>query len=245
MIFQFEHTVPYFAVDENLKMKETYVFDLLLEVANRHGQFVNRGVKELIGSNMTWMMYKWRIKFVRRPSATEKISIRTWPSTFQKIKASREYELVDENGEVLVYGSSIWVLIDLEKGKPMMIPDDFRETFGLEKDAKAFFKNFDKFRYDVESSSVETFKVRRSDIDMNHHVNSVNYLEWMLETVEPSGKNLDEIEIYYVNQAKYGDIISSELAFIEESEEEDIYIHRIYVKGEEEVYTYGKSTWRK
>lgn len=244
MALGYEYRIPYFATNENLETRYEYILHLFIEASNRHSDERNANIDEALGPEETWMLYKWRVKFIERPKAQTKVYIRTWPSDFGKIRATREFEMVDGDGNVLAYATSIWVLVNYVKGRPMVIPKHFGELFGVEEDARLQFTEFDDFRYDDETELKGTFKVRKSDIDINHHVNNVNYLNWMLEVVDDSELDLDELEIYYVGQTKYGDVIDSETAVLSSDDDGLVILHEIYAHGREEVCTYGKTTWR-
>ena len=101
------------------------------------------------------------------------------------------------------------MLIDLNLRRPVRIPEGMRnllpknpgrlkEDLALEK--VAFLENSE--------GKDSTYRVVYSDLDMNHHVNNINYLKWVLDDFEYSYRQkyrLGSIEINYLAEAFFGD----------------------------------------
>ena len=51
------------------------------------------------------------------------------------------------------------------------------------------------------------YTVKYSDIDMNNHVNSMKYIQWVIDTlpIEKIKKGIKKIDINYIKEALYGD----------------------------------------
>ena len=51
------------------------------------------------------------------------------------------------------------------------------------------------------------YTVKYTDIDMNNHVNSMKYIQWVIDTlpIEKIKKGIKKIDINYIKEALYGD----------------------------------------
>ena len=56
----------------------------------------------------------------------------------------------------------------------------------------------------------KNFNVRKSDLDMNNHVNHIKFIEWMVECLpETDTKTITSLDIVFMNEMVYGDTITS------------------------------------
>ena len=44
----------------------------------------------------------------------------------------RNFTLEDTGGSTLAYANSVWVLVDTRTGRPVKVPQEFADTYGLE-----------------------------------------------------------------------------------------------------------------
>ncbi len=89
--------------------------------------------------------------------------------------ASRQYFIKDENGDYLVQADSLWVLIDIQTRKPLRITEEDSSVYKPE----PIFDNIKasrKIRFSSERTKLESFKVLKTYIDSNGHMNNANYL---------------------------------------------------------------------
>ena len=70
-------------------------------------------------------------------------------------------------------------------------------------------KLFGRLKSEDNMEKIYDYTARRRDIDANHHVNNVNYLELAYDAF-PENLNIDfsNIEIYYKKQIKLGETVS-------------------------------------
>ena len=74
------------------------------------------------------------------------------------------------------------MLIDIKKRRPIRMPD-FINVLHENSPGRAVEDDFDKLPELQLEQYTKFFNVRQSDLDMNQHVNNVNYIEWGLESV--------------------------------------------------------------
>ena len=65
-----------------------------------------------------WILSAWQIEVNRYPRICEKLKIDTWATDFNGIYGNRNFRLRTGNDEVLAKANSIWVYMDIVKGRP-------------------------------------------------------------------------------------------------------------------------------
>jgi medium-chain acyl-[acyl-carrier-protein] hydrolase len=162
----------------------------------------------LFKKGLAWVLSRYHIKVERYPAIGEQVNLRTWYPGSQKPFYLREWEALDDRGEVLAIATSSWLILDIATMKPV---DDNGLLDGLEqRPERAIEDPFDPLP-ELKGSQFESrFCVRLGDTDMNRHVNHVHYVKWALESVTghaQEGTVPLEMEAGYRAEARFGDNI--------------------------------------
>ena len=106
-------------------------------------------------------------------------------------------------GNLILKGTSEWVLIDAKKQRVSKITEEMANEYGMV--SKSAFDEQINGKISVPDSmrKIYEYKATRRDIDANHHVNNVNYLELAYDAF-PEEVDIDfkNFEIYYKKQIK-------------------------------------------
>ena len=192
--------------DGDLKLNQLVSY--LIETSNHQSIDLGHSNEKLLDLGYTWMIYKWKIKIKRYPRSHEEIKIKTWASGFKNINAFREFEVYCQ-GEKILEASAVFLLVDIEKRKPIKIPEEVAKIYG--DNGRRIFKSIDRVNEpsEVERANRISYKILRRDIDFNKHVNNAVYLELIYEalTEEYSRVKFKDISVNYVNELKFGDEI--------------------------------------
>lgn len=212
------------------------------EVATLHSDYVGLDIGNLREKNYGWMLNRWKVKINDYPLARELIRIKTWASDFRKFYANREFKILDRNDKELVHASSLWIFIDMSKKRPIRVTDDIINLYGVE--SGQLFDEFYDFNMEFESQEGLEFRVRKSDIDYNNHVNNVKYFQWMLEALPKYIDEkyiLEEFEILYKKEVGLGSLINS--SYSEEKNDDKLKIlHKVQEKGETRAF--ARTIWK-
>lgn len=144
----------------------------------------------------------------RYPDWRETITIQTWPSSGDGLRAYRDFLILDSDGNTIGKSLSYWLMMDIESRRPTRIPKEILEMAPKNTDhvlplSDAHFSAIDN------SDSSQTFTVRKSDLDLNKHVNNVKYIEWALSCL-PDDRKVNEIDIKFMAESVLGDSIVAE-----------------------------------
>lgn len=222
-----------------------------INILKYFGETTSEETDKLIDENEVdfsfgWMLYRWKVEIIEYPKAKDDVQVNTWISKLDRFYAFREFTLTDEIGRTMVKASTVWLCIDMSKKRPIRIPKEYSEV--MEEVGEANFKNFSDFKDLPEIDSYSDFKVRRSDIDSNNHVNNAKYLSWIVESMTEDIYNdyrLSEFEIIYKKEIKYGDVISTGFAL--DSRESGFleFNHIITDFHKQKEHAFGKTKWIK
>ncbi len=241
-----EVSIAYYNCDKSGHIRLASLLEYLIETSSLHSDSLGLGYDEMLKRNYAWILSRWKIKIYKYPKARDKIKIKTWISRFDKFYANREFAVYDSNKQLIAKASTLWVFMNTRRKRPVRIPAEiYDKTEILDK------KNFHEFlEYDKDYNNQRSmdFRVRKTDIDYNNHVNNIRYVDWFLEIVELEIEEkyfLEELDIYYRKEVKYDSIIESRISTKEIKEGKIEFFHEIYNKDIEELTTLARSVWKK
>lgn len=242
-----EYEINYYDIDYKKRVLLSTLMKYFSDIAVYQAAERGTDLTYMWEHNMAWVLYKWDITINKYPMYGEKVTVATQPHSFRKFYAYRKYEVRNEKGEVLVRANSIWFLIDIEKRKPMRIPEVMYETFGITDEDNGAL-DMEKITRMSEAHFEKEFDVRYSDIDTNRHVNNVKYAEWALETVPLEiikNYTLKNIRMVYEKETNYGDRIKAQTQLVEKGDGDSaIFTHKI-LDGEGKEINTAETVWMK
>ena len=127
------------------------------------------------------------------------------------IDKTNYFEVLNSAGEIIAIATSKWVLIDVKVGRIAKIEDELIAKY-LPEDKSVFnIVELDKLTEPETYTSTTDFVIRKSDIDVNNHVNNLFYVDMALEAFPGDSNEFNscsEFEIYYKHQIRLDDKIS-------------------------------------
>ena len=235
--------IRYLDLDFQGKLKPEFLLNYLMDSAAEHATKLGVGVSDLFRLNLTWVLSRWHIHISRYARAGEKITITTWPSTRQGRFSMREFDVLDSGGGTIKATTS-WLAVDLKSKRPVKL-DSFLPDFPLRSD-RALADDFPPLPKLEKSDLEQRFPVKKSDLDLNHHVNSTIYIHWALETVPEDvlfKLRPAEIEINYRAEAFYGDHVISQTQVVGEGKAPEFVHQLVRVKDGKELAIL-KTIWK-
>jgi len=217
------------------------LLNYLQDAAFGHAHELGVSVFHLFEKGLTWVLSRYHVSIDGYPSVGEEVQIRTWIPSLQKNFFLREFEIVGENGDVLVRASSSWILVDLKTKKPVAEDGSFGEFPVVPR--RAVDDEFGPLPALEEHDQEERFCVRIGDLDLNRHVNHVVYIQWALESVPKQVlKNCrpSDIEVAYRGEAKKGEIV---LARTKALDGENRFLHQLVRESDGRELTRLRTEW--
>ncbi len=213
-VHQESYTIRANEVGANGVARPDSMAGLLQEIAGNHANILNFDIKDLQGENSTWVLHQLHMCMYKYPSWRDTITIQTWPSSGDGLRAYRDFRILDASETELGVALSYWLIMDLSSRKPIRIPKAVLDL-GLETDNHVLPVSSEKMNWEIGDGHGDSFKIRRTDVDLNRHANNVAFIRWILESVdEPTylNKTCAELNIQFRSEARLNDeveVISS------------------------------------
>lgn len=184
----------------------------LLNAADFHSNDRGYGMNYLNTIHHTWVLSRFVMEMQQMPVAYDNIDVETWVENVKRSFTSRNFAITAEDGQPLGYGRSIWAMIDTDSRQPvdiMQVRDGLITSY-IEEEKPCPIEPFSRFRIPADAPIVAEVETHYSDVDVNGHVNSVKYIEhllnlWPLDFYRTN--HVCRIEIAYVAESHCGDVL--------------------------------------
>lgn len=182
----------------------------LLNAADFHSNERGYGMDYLNIVHKTWVLSRFVVEVERMPVAYDRITVDTWVEGVMKLFTSRNFAIRGKDGMVYGYGRSIWAMIDTDTRQPV---DIMQEHDGLimqyvETGKECPIEPFRRVKVPKDTTPQFCIDTHYSDVDVNGHINSVKYIEHILDMWPVdwfTTHRLKRIDIAYVAESHYGD----------------------------------------
>lgn len=180
---------------------------LMQEAASAHSDALGISPNHFKEVPYAWLILNWRLKVISRPTWNTELTVKTWPSKFDKLYAYRDFEVRTSNGELVAIATSKWVLVNAYTHSIERAPEKVLNAFKPH-EVSLFDEPLNKLKEPNEYEYTTNYTIQRSDLDANNHANNIIYLRIATDMLpEDVYNNLDlkNIEIYYKMQCTLGD----------------------------------------
>jgi len=214
--------VRFNAIDKSDLMTLNAMFGFFQEAAISHAENLGVGREDMARTNQVWILSRMSVQVDRRPEYGEAITVRTWPRGGEKLFALRDYDIRDAADNVAVRARSCWVIIDLDKRRPLR-PQSVMDGLPLNDGLDAFYTpaNLEE-RLSLQKTAERP--ALYTDVDYNSHVNNVTYIRWIEDAVSSglleSAKRM-RLDINYLNEILPGEVTGIWSAAIENTAGEE------------------------
>ena len=229
-IYTKKFDITFSDIDENNQLSNKGILRIMQEIAGLHSSSLGYGLNDTPKTGFAWLLLNWKLRVFSRPKWEETLTVNTWSKSMNPLFAYRDIEIFDDKNNLVATGSSKWILFDINKQSLCKIPNEVKEVFPSV-DKSVFKEKFvEKLKEPENSNFIYEYTIQRRDIDTNHHVNNLNYLDYAYQALPEAlyfNTNFSNVEIMYKHEAKLGDTIS---VFYSNSEENN---HIITIKDKE------------
>lgn len=184
----------------------------LLNAAGNHSQRRGWGIGALNETSHTWVLSRLSIEMMRMPEQYERFSIRTWVESVMKLFTNRNFSIHDAQGSPIGYARSVWAMIDMQTRRPCdllsLYDGDILKYVVSEEDNVCPIEGHGRFRF-RDAQFVRSIDTYYSDVDINGHINSIKYIEHILDLFprESFVRGIRRFEIAYKNESYMGDTL--------------------------------------
>lgn len=218
-------------INSSKELKNTSLLSYLEDVACMHSEIAGFGITSMDTIKRTWVLLSWKIEVKKRPVYNDFITVKTWSRGVDKFYVFRDFEVRDQNNEIVAIASSKWVFIDIENNKIVKVSDDILEKYKPEYISVFEESNISKLSVRNENTlkSCE-YKINKSMIDVNNHLHNIYYMDIAKEVLPPEfaySNELNNFEIMYKKEVKLGENVK-----VFYTKEENT--HYVTIKSEDE-----------
>ncbi|MDD2438348.1 MAG: thioesterase [Massilibacteroides sp.] len=177
----------------------------LLHAASSHASERGFGYTDMTEKHTAWVLSRLALEMWDYPQMSEPITLYTWVGEVGRVFTERCFELQNAVGKPFGFARSIWAAIDLETRRPTLLDVEGLGVYQsgrlcpIEKPGKI---------PTVENEMPGTpFTVKYSDLDINGHLNSIKYMEHLLDLFDIrmfKEKEVHRFEIAYLAEGRYG-----------------------------------------
>ena len=207
-VWQETFPIRFAAIDRSNRLTLDAVFQFFQEVAISHAENLGVGREDMAKTKQSWILSRMSVLVTQRPRYCETITVRSWPRGGDKLFALRDYDIRNEAGVPVVQARSGWIVLDMEKRRPMRpnsVMDALPMNEGLNalESGNAGLAGRDNLQKSGERRALYT------DIDYNGHVNNIRYIQWIEDTLD--SKALEDaakmrMDINYLNEVLPGSV---------------------------------------
>ena len=203
-VYQKQYKLRNADVDLYRRLRPSVLLTMLQECAIAHTEELGMGRDKTLDRGLLWIIALQRISIRRMPVYDERITVRTWPGKTMHVFFPRYYEVVAEDGQVLIRGSALWTLINAET-RTFIFPQ--QEGIDVPGVVTGNEISLPSGLRSIPAMQKRTFTVPYSHTDINGHMNNIRYIdecENMIPDVA-AGQNLREIAVEYAKEIRLGE----------------------------------------
>ncbi len=193
----------------------------MLNAADFHSNDRGYGMNYLNTIGKTWVLSRMAIEMGRMPQAYDHFTITTWVENAMRYFTSRNFEVSSPEGEPLGYGRSIWAMIDTTTRQPTNILDinDGLIAQYIEKEKQCPIANPSRVVIGEGAELKRQIDTTYSDVDINGHVNSIKYMEHVLD-------------LWPLDWYRHHSVHRIDIAFVAETHQGDKLLFYVLDKGQ-------------
>lgn len=160
--------------DERKKASIYSIMRLLSEIAGDDYEGRGLGHDVLQKRNQAFLVSRMSLSFSRIPNFSEKVVACTWERFVKGPFFYRDYEIIGEDGELIVAGSSLWLLVD-PNSREILRPENLKIGTRQNEPRKSACSECSRIKMPDLLPIIGNRPIFYSDIDGNGHVNNAVY----------------------------------------------------------------------
>ena len=184
----------------------------LEDIATYHSGLVGYGIEDVEKNNGAFLILDWNLKVEKRLKFNDSIKVITYalPTDKPTFNCYRNFEVYNEKDELIATATSKWLFYNFKQRKIVKLDSQMMKSYEPEGDLEKAEKKVEKLTEPKSYQNMKEYQVRRSDIDVNNHMNNLVYLKIANEILPEDvyfSDELNNLRITYKHQLKLGDIV--------------------------------------
>jgi acyl-ACP thioesterase len=206
-------------VDRSGRLTLGSVFSFFQEAAISHAADLGVGLDAMTRTGQAWILSRISLFVERRPLYGETIEVSSWPRRWERLFALRDYAMRDAQGRALVRGRGAWLVLDIEKRRPLRV-QSIMDSLPPNEGVDAFPAGPAALNQRESLSKIMERGALYSDIDNYGHANNARYVQWIqdatdMDLITKAGQF--RLDINYLNEVMPGETVELWAAPFEEN----------------------------
>ena len=208
-ISKYQFTVEPFSEDLRGSLSWGTLGNLLLRCASLSAGTFGFGYEQVVQRRLSWVLSRLIIDVPAMPRTGEQFEIQTWVKSVYRQFTDRHYAIMHPDGTAYGYAVSTWALIDIDTRQPVdlsQMPDDLLWQ-SIVPEREAPIASPTRLRLQTPELLAEHVAAY-TDLDINGHVNSIRYIELLLDRIskeDHAAEPVTRIEMQYAAESGAGD----------------------------------------
>lgn len=201
---------------EGLERSQVTLPSITLSIIEEAGLDATRlgfGIGMLNKMGLSWVLLHLSIEMHKAPEQGENIEIETWINDCNRVSSTRNFILRNSCGEVIGEASTQWCMIDLTARRAvnlMTAEINYAQHVKPRPSTTTIERRLPSF--DEEATILtEQHTATERDIDFNNHVNTIRYIEMMIEQLPAALQRRvapARVDIHFASESLLGDILT-------------------------------------
>ena len=204
-MYAFDGRIRYSETDSEGKLTLDALLNYFQDCSTFHSEDVGLGIAYMKEIGQVWVLSAWQIVVNRYPKLGDKVKIVTLPYELKAFLGYRNFAMLDEQGEYLAKANSLWSLLDIRNGKPVMVNEAMQKGYGIDEKLEMDYAPR-KITVPQGGELREPVVVKKHHLDTNHHVNNGQYVNIAMEYL-PDDFMIHQMRAEYKKQAFLDDVL--------------------------------------
>lgn len=166
--------------DMNGRLRPGGLVNFLVLAAINSADTLGFGYQGLREQKLFWVLSRMTVELYKPLRWRDQAEVETWPKDVSGLLYLRDFVVRDQYGEIVARCTSGWLAIDIQTKKPRRVDEKFSYIFNSMREKHALESLPEKLGACPEGVPSEV-KVTWFDLDVNKHVTSSRYVDWMID----------------------------------------------------------------
>lgn len=206
LTFNVERQISFDMLDCNRHLKPAEALRLFGDAANADFADMCCTHQEMVAEGYYFIITRASCRLLKQPKDESRVTVRTWPNSVKGMQVTRDFEVLDAQGEVLAQCESFYLIIDAKAGRPIRVMNfPLMEMYEVERSVDVAKRQ--RIRLSDEMSEVARIQPRFSDLDANGHVTNTHYPVFAYDVLpaEVRDREWTDFQIEFAAEVRLGD----------------------------------------
>lgn len=192
------------------RMPLTLMVERVIEAATEHANALHIGYEQLIAKGVGWVLSRLGIEVLRYPEINEEYTVTTWIEGYNRRFSDRCFVFKDADGQAIAHVRTVWAAIDMVR-RTMADLTEFESSSFPCVDIGCPVGRVGRIILPEDVCvERESYTFRYCDLDFNRHVNTVRYLDLILNhwpLAHYDSRSVGRLDMIFSHECYFGETV--------------------------------------